>query len=266
MTPSVMRLPPATGSLPASQSAEPLAVSLPASLLSVAAQPASSSAQCSEPKARPVASMDRVGADSSIHHHITVPLQDHNASLINASFVHLHGVHALDPARSVQLFRYADHGYSSAVGALDFLPKCFPSWDEEFVALNQKYLAREERVISIESEVESLVQENHLLKNNIEKLKTGLTSHICEVSSLKSRIDSLKVQSSTIPAKLLSISQHCDWHQQFLGFLIHHFDALEASLCYVVTEAEAGRADIRRSADPLLSKFHEPPLAEYESP
>lgn len=68
--------------------------------------------------------------------------------------------------------------------ALDFLRDRLACREEEFLALDENGLAREELIISFDGEVESLSQENHLLKDAVPKLEFDQPSRVFEVSAL----------------------------------------------------------------------------------
>lgn len=170
VTPSAVRFLRATGYSPVSQFSKPPVASLPASSLPVAAQPASSFGQPTEPIARSVSPMDRVALGSSVQHRPTIPLQDRNVSQINVCLSHIFKEHAPDPVPSVRPIRSADCGHSSAGEVLDFLRVHLAHREEECVTLEEKYLEREDHVVSLESEVESLVQENHFLQEQCWKI------------------------------------------------------------------------------------------------
>lgn len=86
---STVRLPPATEHLFVSQSAIPSDVSLPTSMVPVAAQPSSSTGHITDPIARPVTTVDSDVLGSFIQNRSTVHPQDRYVSPINASPAHL---------------------------------------------------------------------------------------------------------------------------------------------------------------------------------
>lgn len=102
-------------------------------------------------------------------------------------------------------------------------------------------MTREERGVSHNSEVESFIQENHLLKHNVVKLESELALNVSEVFSLKSRIADLEAQSSITSVEFSCITQDHDWYRRLLASLTHHFNSLQASLGRVVTEARAAK-------------------------
>lgn len=76
-------------------------------------------------------------------------------------------VHAPDPVRSDRHIRTADRCQFSAGEALVVFRARPDCGEKEFVAHEKREFAREERVVSFDSEIESLVQRNHLIKNNV---------------------------------------------------------------------------------------------------
>lgn len=115
--------------------------------------------------------------------------------------------HPPDPVRSVWPIWSADCGHSSGNEARHIHRERLARRKEEFVALDERYLARKERVFSLASEVDFLVEENRLFENKVVQLEREVVSHVLEVSSLKSCITDLDFQPSVAPANLLSITQ-----------------------------------------------------------
>lgn len=98
-------------------------------------------------------------------------------------------------------------------------------------------------------------------------LEIELASRIYGVLSLKHCVVASETQSTVVPAKLFySINQDCDWYRRLLGSLTYQVASLGTNLFRVVTESQAGRADIRRGTSPFLFEFCEYPPAASESP
>lgn len=123
--------------------------------------------------------------------------------------------------------RFADRGLSYRGKAYNFLGKRDAPREEAFVALDEWYLVRRERVDSLETDVESLAKENHCLKDNVVELEAKLSSRIFEVSSFRNNVPTLEIQSTVVSAELLSSNQEHDQYFDclFSDSLIGHFES-----------------------------------------
>lgn len=228
------RLPPVSVKPLVSQAVAPSDVSLPVSFLPDVTQPASRANQSPLPISRPVTSADLAAPSSSVQLYPLVPLQDRTVAPINTS----------GSVFLVKLVRSADRGHSFTGRALDFLRHRLALREEEFVALDERYLKCEERFISLDADIEFLTHENRLLKDAVFKLELDLYNRVSEISSLQSRVAALECRSTVLLVKLLSLTNKRDRYRRLLCSLTHQFDYLDANFCRVVTEARSGRADV----------------------
>lgn len=104
------------------------------------------------------------------------------------------------------LFLSPSRGRFFTRGAVDFLCDRLARREEECFALDERFLAREKRVVSLEADEEFLTQENCLLKNATFKLKLDLSSQISEVFFFQSRVSASEPLSTVTPVELQSLT------------------------------------------------------------
>lgn len=144
----------------------------------------------------------------------------------------MRNAHALDTVRFVQPIWCAGRGHSFAGGALDFPCERFARREKEFLPSPKRDFSREERIVSLEYKVDFLVEEDHLLENNIVNLETKLASRFWKVSFRKSLITALEAQPYVPPEEHLSITPNRDRFRRLLRSLSHHFESSEVSVVH----------------------------------
>lgn len=147
--------------------------------------------------------MDRVTLGFTVWHCPIVFLQNCDVTPINGSPADLLDTHAPDQFLSVRPLWSANRGRSFAGWDLEFLRNYPSRREKEFFALDKQYLACKGRVVSLDAEVESLVQKIHLFKDNDVKLETKLAFRISKASPLDRRVVGLEARFSLAPAELL---------------------------------------------------------------